>query len=102
MDDVVVGAGPMQAATRAALTTSGRASPSWSVGSSSHVRMKRGPGAVLAGAEQGDVVAAVDEPVDEPGDDALDAAVALRRDGEVGRRDHRDAQRTRDRLSAAP
>ena len=42
-------------------------------------------------------MAALDQTVDQARDDALDAAVALRRDGEVGRRDHRDVQRTRRR-----
>jgi hypothetical protein len=49
-------------------------------------------GPAVAGADQRDLVAAGDEPLDQPVDHGFDAAIAVRRDREPRRRDHSDAQ----------
>jgi hypothetical protein len=51
-----------------------------------------GAGAAVAGADQGDLVAAGGQALDQPVDHGLDATVAVGRDREPGRRHHGDAQ----------
>jgi hypothetical protein len=51
-----------------------------------------GAGPAVAGADQGDVVAAGDQPLDQPVGHGLNATIAVWRDREPGRRDHCDAQ----------
>ena len=51
-----------------------------------------GAGPALAGADQGDLVAAGDQALDEPVDHGLDPTVAVGWDREPRRRDHSDAQ----------
>ena len=54
----------------------------------------------IAGGVERDVVAALDETLDEQMDDGLGAAVALRRHGEPWRRENRNAQHFRPALAA--